>query len=348
MGDDIKKRVLNEGTPLIDGNRVTFVWMGRRAPQLRADFSDWEIGEPVDLIEVCKNLWTYQIEIPDGAYIEYAYFEGLERITDSHNARTTPNGLGATNHYFYMPGAKPTPLARRNRTVPRGTVTRYQVETLNYVYGKHRTVYLYQPPTAEPVPLVLVWDGREYLKRARLPVMLDNLIAQGRTQPVALALVFNNSKARLSEYGCSEGSLAFVYKCLLPLAQRNLNLIDIQANPGSYATLGASMGGLMALFTALRLPDIFGKVISQSGVFCLETYKSVVFDLIESGDQKSLQVWMDVGKYDVSLLLAANRTMAPLLKSKGYMVEYREYDAGHNFPAWRDEVWRGLEFMFSE
>jgi enterochelin esterase family protein len=314
---------------------------------LRADFSDWLIGEPINLIKISKDLWVYQIKLPQNAYIEYAYFEGEERIPDPFNSHTTPNGYGETNHYFYMPGAKPTPLAKRYRDVPKGTVTRHLVETMDYVHGKRRAVYLYQPPTEEPVPLILVWDGREYLKRARLPIIMDNLIAQARTQPAALALVSNDSKGRFSEYGCSEGSLAFILKSVLPLAERNLNLVDIQTNPGSYATLGASMGGLIAMFTALRMPHIFGKVISQSGGFRLGDYDSVVFDLIEAGDPKPVQVWMDVGKYDVGFLLAANRRMYSSLKSKGYMVEYREYSAGHNFPAWRDDVWRGLEFMLA-
>jgi enterochelin esterase family protein len=38
--------------------------------------------------------------------------------------------------------------------------------------------------------------------------------------------------------------------------------------------------------------------------------------------------------------------MYALLKEKGYNVAYREFTAGHNYTAWRDDVWRGLEAMF--
>jgi enterochelin esterase family protein len=27
-------------------------------------------------------------------------------------------------------------------------------------------------------------------------------------------------------------------------------------------------------------------------------------------------------------------------------VIYREFSAGHNYTAWRDDIWRGLEAMF--
>ena len=55
---------------------------------------------------------------------------------------------------------------------------------------------------------------------------------------------------------------------------------------------------------------------------------------------------MDVGRYE--WLLDCNRQMAELLVEKGYAVTYREYNAGHNYPAWQNDVWRGLESLFGE
>ncbi|MFN8374318.1 MAG: alpha/beta hydrolase-fold protein [Anaerolineae bacterium] len=39
--------------------------------------------------------------------------------------------------------------------------------------------------------------------------------------------------------------------------------MDIQQHPGAFGVLGASMGGLMALYAGLRMPALFGQVISQ-------------------------------------------------------------------------------------
>lgn len=134
---------------------------------------------------------------------------------------------------------------------------------------------------------------------------------------------------------------------ILPLAQTELNLLDINQHPGAYAVLGASMGGLMALYTGLRLPHIFGKVISQSGAFSFGDYDTIVFDLVRWGDMRPIKIWMDVGIFDMPFLLAANRRMKPLLESRGYPVSYREYPAGHNYPAWRDDIWHGLVSLFA-
>ena len=136
---------------------------------------------------------------PD-AYIEYAYLAGpaeADRTPDPFNSRTTPNGIGQVNHFFYMPGAEATPLAQRGRGVPSGTVTRHVVEHKAFVVGGKRPVWLYQPPTADPVPLVVVWDGGDYYRRGRLTQIVDNLIAQRRIRPIALALVENGGPARV-------------------------------------------------------------------------------------------------------------------------------------------------------
>jgi len=344
----ILSRLQKEPSPLIEGNTAIFVWQGKSAPLLQGDFTDWERGEPVTLEKDGPDLWVYQTEFPEDAYIEYIFQDGEQRIRDPLNPRRTPNGTGNDNNFFYMPKAARTPLSDYRKGVPRGRVTRYRIPTWRLVVGNYRMVYLYQPPTIQPCPLVVVWDGRDYLHRGRLAHIVDNLIHQKRIQPIALAMVDNGGKARMAEYGCSESTLIFLLEAILPLAQTELNLLDLSAHEGSYAVLGASMGGLMALYTALRLPTIFGSVLSQSGAFSFGEHESVLFEIIKKFDLRSLKIWMDIGIYDFKYLLEANRHMHPLLVDGGYAVAYREYPGGHNYPSWRDEVWRGLEHLFGK
>lgn len=344
---NILDRARIEGAPLIDGNTVTFIWQGRTAPRLQADFTDWD-GAPATMSRAGPNLWTYQVELPAEAYIEYTYLRGEERLPDPFNRRSVDNGVGSKNHYFYMPAAKPNELAQRKPDTPQGTVTRHVVDARGFTASRKRSVALYQPPTTDASPLVVVWDGPDYLRRARLPVIVDNLIAQGRIQPIALAMIQSGGLARSVEYACSEATLGFLMSSILPLAQKHLNLLDPMQNPGAYGVLGASMGGLMALFTSLRIPQLFSKLLSQSGAFVYEAYDSLVFDLIRDGELKSLKIWMDVGLYDLQDLLAANRKMRNALLKRGYQVEYGEYPGGHNYTSWRDEVGKGLEYLFAE
>ncbi len=296
------------------------------------------------MIESAPGVWTRSITLPSRAYVEYAFLVDGERALDPSNPRTTPNGLGDTNNFLYMPGAGPTALARRIPGVPCGVVRREIIEVGDLIVGRKRAVYWYHPPVAEPCPLLVVFDGGDYLRRAHLDVIVDNLIAQGRIRPIALAMVDNSRAARFIEYACSEATVDFLASIVLPLARQRLNVIDVGESPGAYGVMGASMGGLMALYTALRAPGIFGRVLSQSGAFNIMGHDMVVFDLIRCVKPKPIQVWMDAGKLEE--LLACNRRLRRLLKSAGYDVAYREYGGGHNYPAWRDDLPRGLTWLF--
>ena len=338
--------IQTQGTPVIDGNVVTFVWEGKTPPKLAGDFTDWERGIPVSLAKAGRNLWSYRHTFPRNAYIEYTFLDGEQRLLDPLNPRTTPNGFGEVNNYFYMPEAAPTPFSYRQKGVSRGRLTRHSVNTWHLVAGDQRAVYLYHPATSEPCPLLVVYDGNDFLRRGALVTIIDNLIHQERIRPIAMALIANSRIARAVEYTCSESSLGFVRFVILPLAQQQLNLIDPESAPGLYAVMGASLGGLMAIYTAIRAPEYFGSALCLSGGFSLSGHDSVVFDLVEKCEVKPMDIWMTVGSYDFQILLESNRRLSALLAARGHDITYREYPAGHNYPAWRDEVWRGLEHIF--
>jgi enterochelin esterase family protein len=118
----------------------------------------------------------------------------------------------------------------------------------------------------------------------------------------------------------------------------------MEAEPGQFGVLGASGGGLMALYTGLRLPLIFGKVLAQSGAYSLDGYDFVVWDLVRSIAPEALKIWLAAGCYE--MLADCNRDMASLLEKRGFDFKYHEYTGGHNYPAWRNDVPAGLEFLF--
>jgi enterochelin esterase family protein len=333
-----------EGTPIIvDGEKAAFIWQGQRAPKLIGDFTDWEHGSPITLRQDAPGVWSHSLDLPGDAYIEYAFWQDGERVADPLNPRTSPDGFGHDNHYFYMPNAAPTTLIQRRRGVAHGTLARHVIEEEFMLANNKRTIYLYQPPTPEPVPLVVALDGQDYRRRARLADIVDNLVATGRIKPVALALVYHGRTARGVEYACSEATLGFLIHRVLPLAQTELNLLNVRTRPGAFGVLGASMGGLMALFAGLRAPGIFGNVLSQSGAFS-DDYESVVFDLVRHGPVRPLRLWLDAGRYE--WLLEGNRSIYKLLAERGYDVAFREFNGGHNYPAWRNDLPHGLEHLF--
>ncbi len=327
------------GNPVIEGHTATFLWEGKSPPLLIEDLHNWE-DDPQPMTRVASNVWKVTLELPPDAYLEYAFIDPdtRQRLADPLNPHKVWNGINAWNHYFYMPEARPSDLIRPARGVPRGTVTRHQVRPREYGGKAPRTVYLYRPPVEKPVPLLVVYDGVDYLKRAHINVIVDNLIAARRVRPFAMALVQNGGPARVLEYSCADATLAFIFDEVIPLAQEHLVLSAPGLEP--YGVLGASMGGLMALYTGLRLPHVFGKVLSQSGAFFVPELHSVIEDLVRYLPRPPIEIWMDVGKLE--WLLEENRQMSALLRSRGYALTYREFSGGHNYTCWRNDVGEGL------
>lgn len=345
------------GTPLIAGDRATFVWHGQGEPPLLiAEFTDW-LAAPLALEEREPGVWAVEVVLPPDAYAEYSFirrFRGPaapseinERVADPFNPRGAWNGLRTINHWFTMPGFVPTPLIERGAGVARGAVSEHELAGGMFLGGTHRTIALYQPPVSEPTPLVLVWDGADYLERAALNIVVDNLIAQKRIRPIALAFMPEAGPARFVEYAMNESTLAFVRQTLMPLARQHLNLLDEATEPGCHGVMGASMGGLMALYAGLRMPEVFGHVISQSGSFFIDQERpSMLVDaLVGLLPVQPLTIWQDVGTLE--WLLASNRKMHALLAEKGYDVAYHEFSGGHNYTMWRQTVGQALEAVYA-
>lgn len=332
-----------ETNPVIEGEVATFLWHGPAAPALMGDFNGWNPQSGPAFSETRPGLWSAGLELAPDAYMEYTFLVNGERVPDPLNPQRIPNGLGKFNNYFYMPAAARSPLRRRTPAIPHGTITRHTLQHPLFPRGK-RTAHLYHPPAAGPCPLMVVFDGGDYLRRASLPIIVNNLQAAGRMRPVALAMIDNGGPTRTVEYACSEATLGYLADSLIPLAEKELNLTDPHSPGGTFGVMGASMGGLMSLYTALRSPTVFGKVLSQSGAFGFGEQKFVVWDLIRYGAPLPEQIWMNAGRYE--WLLQCNRDMAELLHRHGAHFTYSEYSAGHNYTAWGNTLAAGLEALF--
>ncbi len=55
------------------------------------------------------------------------------------------------------------------------------------------------------------------------------------------------------------------------------------------------------------MPQVFGKVLSQSGVFHFEQFDTVTVEIVQHFPTRDLQIWMEVGKLE--WLLGSSRKM---------------------------------------
>jgi enterochelin esterase family protein len=347
------QRARDFGNPVIQNDRVAFFWEGDSAPRLISDLTDWD-EHPKSFKRLSstlhsasdKAIWSCSLTVPRDAYMEYAFYDPVtqEHFLDPWNQHTVSNGLGNRNNFFYMPETMPSPFSMRRADVRTGLLMRHRVDAGWLQDDGERDVYLYKPHAKGPFPLLVVYDGPDYLHRGRLTTIVDNLITDGRIRPIAMAFLQNGKSRRSVEYFCSDATISWLEHEILPLARQHIRLVNIKEQPGTYGVLGASAGGLMSMYTGLRMPEIFGKVLCQSGVFALHGRDSAAVDLIRHEHARGIKIWMDVGRLEE--LLEDNRRMVHLLNETNYNITYREFSGGHNYTSWRDDLWRGLEEMF--
>ena len=104
-----------------------------------------------------------------------------------------------------------------------------------FVVGGKRPVWLYQPPTPDPVPLVVVWDGGDYYRRGRLTQIVDNLIAQRRIRPIALALVENGGRRVVDRIRVQRRHHRLRHRVRAALGAERLRLLDVAPRPARTA-----------------------------------------------------------------------------------------------------------------
>jgi enterochelin esterase family protein len=240
-----------------------------------------------------------------------------------------------------LPAAAPQSWLAVRAGVPAGQITHQRFRSARL--DNERDVWLYTPPGVAPdggrAPLLVVFDGLQYVDWMAAPTTLDNLTAAGRLPPVVavfvgLAAPWNVS--RLQELGGSPAFVDFLTDELLPWARGGWTFTD---DPARTVVAGSSLGGLAASHAALRRPDVFGLVLSQSGSYGL----GLAADYVEAG-RLPLRFYLDAGQLEtmpfgtMAPLLHANRHFRDVLRAKGYEVAYREFPGGHDYLWWRETI----------
>ena len=196
--------------------------------------------------------------------------------------------------------------------------------------------------------MVLTMAGGFYADMAAVTPTLDHLIAEGRIRPVVAVAV----SGRSADLQCSPDYARFLAKELVPWMRANFHVTD---EPELTVIAGSSLGGLASTYAAVSHPDVFGKVLSQSGSY----WWNRVFRSREEGDDFANAEWltsyvrgadhgavdfyMEVGLMEFEGQLDTNRRMRDALVEKGYDVHYREFNGNHSFVNWRGSFGQGLE-----
>jgi len=351
--------------PRVDEHGATFAWHGAGPPPVVAgSWCGWDPERGLVLERVDSGRWEARLEIQPDAYVEYRLYRADGVVADPGNPDRIDNGFHGRNQRFWMPRATRRAEELLRRSVPRGQVREARLD-LGWLAAPpaRRRVAHYLPDVAardpevrRSLPLLVVLDGIDYLRRGGLAVMLDALIAGGSMAPVAALFVDNAGPGRPSEYAANDFTVASLADIAVPAAVEELGLEAqrVADGAGRAAILGSSMGGLMALHAGVRRPDVFGRVIAQSTSAMLEELPlrdSVVpqirlttLALLEATAPPPVRLWLDVG--DLEDLAPSNDRLAAMLSRRGLDLTYRRFPGGHDHTSWAESLVDALPAMF--
>jgi enterochelin esterase family protein len=333
--------------PIVEDGQVTFVYRGKaKRVEVAGDFTSWSPRQVV-LRELAGTDVKYLTRkfAPD-ARVEYKFIADGEWINDSLNERKLDNGVGGFNNFFTMPAYRPSALGEAKRDL-RGTIERLDAPT-SLLEGGKRRIQVYLPPAyalnaGERYAVLYLQDGSEYATRARAAVIAEQLIDAGRVAP--FIIVFVDPVERFKEYSANDKFADFMAKELVPFVDARYRT---RAERGARAVMGASLGGVISVWTAIRHPDVFARVAGQSSAFQIEDERVVtaLAGLETMPRARPLKFYFDVGLLEP--IWKVNRRVRVLLAGKGYPVAYVEAAAGHNWTSWRDQLAHAFTRVWSD
>lgn len=341
--------------PIIEGLSATFVYRGQAdAVYLRHFVYGLASEQPLQRI-AGTDLWFRVIDLPRRSRFEYKLdvVRGGQGkwIRDPLNPKLAHDPFGANSvcqgaGYEVPDWIEPDTDAREGQlldTVLPRTPWKDSRPLTIYLPARFRETRRY--------PLLVVHDGGDYLKYARLKVVLDNLIHRQEVAPVIVALT--HPRDRLSEYPNDVRHAAYIVEHVLPFVERRFPLYG---TPQTRTLMGASFGGVASLSTAWRHPGVFGNLLLQSGSFAFtdigEHHRGPAFDRVvsfvnafrENPGKPADKVYLSCGTYES--LIYENRSMVPFMQGMGLEVRYEEARDGHNWENWRDRLQSGLSWLF--
>jgi enterochelin esterase family protein len=312
-------------------------------------------------------------EIDSGEEAAYIAERTKAWLTDPLNSKQFTFEPGWPAHSLIeLPDAPTQPYLAKREDVPEGTIEREDLG--RDPFGEGRRIWTYLPPGyqpgAGPYPLVVVFDGWGGRKLG-VHTTLDNVIADGVIPPTVCVMI--HQLDRNIELRCNEHFADWLARDFVPSWVRQRYAVT--DDPARTVVSGTSLGGLGAAWCAFRHPEVFGNVLSQSGSYWWRPGAPSSYSFVtrtapagpkarqgdpyewltrqyEASPCLPLRLHMDVGLLEdqprpgaCPTMLDANRRMRDVLRTKGYDLQYVEYNGGHDSVSWRGTFADGLAFL---
>ena len=364
--NDDKPVTFRLSAPQADTVQVT----GDFLPSVKVDTPMGKVDGPGKAL-LTKNeegVWSFTTSVLAPELYNYAFIIDGFKTTDPANPFLIRDVASVTN-IFIVPGEQAD--LYRVQDVPHGTVASrwYDAKTL----GFDRKISIYTPPgyesaTAEYPVLYLLHgaggDEEAWLSLGRTAQIMDNLIAQGKAQPMIVVMPNGNVGQDAAPGAGSDGyytpqfmtpetmngKYEAQFKDIISFVESNYR---VKADKAHRAIAGLSMGGYHSLHISRYYPNTFDYVGLFSAAIMAREDKSGagVYDNFEetlkTQKDNGYQLYcIAIGKTD--FLYDANTAFRKQLDQMDMPYEYTESEGGHIWRNWRVYLSEFVPLLFEE
>lgn len=333
----------------------------------------WDGGKDLPLTKDDKGVWSITVGPLASQLWGYSFSVDGAKVLDPGNAEIQRDGSRFDNLLFI---SGPESDLWEFKDVPHGTMhlVWYPSPTLKLA---RRRMYVYTPPDYEtsqtryPVLYLLHGGGGDedaWLTMGRAPIIMDNLIAQGKAKPMLVVMPNGNAAQTVSQgFGLGptparqsvqapamppvqaaggapgrgaapaarppqpyEGSYPeSLVKDVIPFVEKTYRVIP---QKDSRAIAGLSMGGGHTLSATNNNPGVFGYIgVFSSGPRQADPALDGQLEAVKAGGVKFY--WVGAGTTDMAREGALN--LSALVKKHAFNTTYREAPGAHYWFIWR-------------
>lgn len=319
-----------------------------------------------DLIEK-DGIWEFTSAPLAPELYSYSFVVDGLMMRDPSNVYMIRDVASVTN--VFIIGGGRADLYKVN-DVPHGSVTRVWYESPSLKMNRRLTVYTpagYEQNKSKKYPVFYLLHGaggdeEAWIALGRTAQILDNLIAQGKAEPMIVVMTNGNAGEQaapgesvegferipgMQQRGMMNGAFEMSFPDVVKFVESNWRVYKDKKHR---AIAGLSMGGYHSLHISKYYPDMFNYVgLFSAAIMPSKDAKSPVYQNIEEQlaaqfAKKPALYWIAIG--DKDFLYQANNEYRALLDSKGYDYEYYETGEGHIWKNWRIYLTEFVPMLF--
>ncbi len=346
---------------------------------IAGDFNNWNAADPQFELKKKDNSYSCTMTMESGKTIYYKITRGSwETVEKTKTGEEIDNRSAVFTTEHQTINIKVENWRDMTEKPKTHTITGH-VETIEHFplpqLKTARRVWIYLPPdydtSGKKYPTLYLQDGQNVFDAAtsfagewKVDETMDTLFQDKKCAGMIVVAIDNAGSERMNEYspwnnvsyggGKGDKYAEFLALSLKPYIDSHFRTLPDRQFTGIG---GSSMGGFISLYTALRYPTVFGKVIAFSTAFWFAKFP-MREQIKLTGAQPNMRIYMYVGTDEgdkpemKELYVRDSREIYQLLGASGYAENNLRIvvteQAKHNEQAWAKQFPDAIMWLYED